>query len=100
VLDPQVMTKKLTAETAVALNAFSDRIAGEMSLTAPDAKAVLEEVTVKLGIKTGQVLQVLRVSLTGESAGPDLMMTMEILGGAESARRIKKAMTTHASKVA
>jgi glutamyl-tRNA synthetase len=100
VLDPQVMTKKLTAETAVALNAFADRIAGEMSLTAPDAKALLEEVTVKLGIKTGQVLQVLRVSLTGESAGPDLMMTMEILGGAESARRIKKAMTTHASKVA
>jgi glutamyl-tRNA synthetase len=46
----------------------------------------------KLNIKPGQILQVLRMTITGGSSGPDLMATLEILGNAESARRIRNAI--------
>jgi glutamyl-tRNA synthetase len=49
-------------------------------------------VTTTLGIKTGQILQALRMSLTGGASGPDLMLTMEILGTAETVKRLKYAL--------
>lgn len=100
VADPQMMSKKLTIESVTALNAFADAIAAETELTADRAKAILDDVTTKLSMKPGQILQVLRMSLTGESAGPDLMLTIEILGGSEAANRVRAAIAEHASKVA
>lgn len=100
VLDQQVMTKKLTPETAAALSAYAEVVSGINDLTADQAKATLEEVAGRAGMKPGQILQVLRVSLTGDTSGPDLMLTMEILGGEESAKRIRKAVAMHPSKVA
>jgi glutamyl-tRNA synthetase len=43
------------------------------------------------GLKPGKVMQAFRLSITGVGKGPDLMLTLEILGKEEVIRRIKTA---------
>ena len=44
------------------------------------------------GLKPGQVLQALRVAVTGAAAGPDLFETIVILGVSEVAERLRAAV--------
>lgn len=44
------------------------------------------------GIKPGKIMQALRLALTGEGKGPDLMLIIEILGKEKSKARINKAL--------
>ena len=99
VFDEQVVAKKWNDETAKVFNAYSEEVENLDGLTAVNAKDLLEQVTSKLGVKTGQILQMLRMGLTGGASGPDLMMTMEILGGAEVSRRLRFAVNTFKVKV-
>ena len=45
-------------------------------------------------VKPGQVLQTLRVAITGGAAGPDLFETLAILGPGEVAQRLQTAVAT------
>jgi glutamyl-tRNA synthetase len=47
-----------------------------------------------VGIKPGKVMQALRLALTGNGKGPDLMLIIEILGKDTSIQRIKKALVS------
>jgi glutamyl-tRNA synthetase len=97
--DEQVIAKKFNEQANNALLAFGDELALTPSITSDEAKRRLEEVAAKMGIKTGQVLQALRVALTGDASGPDLMLTIEIIGGTESAARIREVIATRGQKV-
>ncbi len=44
------------------------------------------------GIKAGKVMQAFRLVITGVGKGPDLMLTLEILGKAEVTKRIENAV--------
>jgi glutamyl-tRNA synthetase len=92
--DAQVVAKKWNDEAIKVLSAYREAIASTANLTAELAKSTLESVTARAGIGTGKILQALRVSLTGGASGPDLMMTMEILGKAEVLKRIDYALNT------
>jgi len=92
--DAQVIAKKWNDEAIKVLTAFSKEISNTNTLTADVAKSTLESVTASLGIGTGKILQALRVSITGAASGPDLMMTMEILGKEEVVKRIEYALNT------
>jgi glutamyl-tRNA synthetase len=46
------------------------------------------------GIKAGKVMQAFRLVITGTGKGPDLMLTLEILGKEEVTKRIEKAQIT------
>jgi glutamyl-tRNA synthetase len=92
--DEQVIAKKWNADAVNVLTAYSQEISKLPSLTAEMAKSTLETVTANLGIGTGKILQALRVSITGGASGPDLMMTMEILGNKEVVSRIQHALDT------
>ncbi|MFO0268732.1 MAG: glutamate--tRNA ligase, partial [Cyclobacteriaceae bacterium] len=59
-----------------------------------DAKQKLDEVCARLQAKTGQILQPLRTAITGGASGPDLMVTLEILGPKEVAHRLATALHT------
>ena len=48
---------------------------------------------IELELKPGQVFSVLRVALTGRTVAPPLFETMEILGQAQSLKRIRQAKT-------
>jgi glutamyl-tRNA synthetase len=92
--DAQVIAKKWNEDAIKVLTGLRDEINSLKILTAETAKTTLESVTARLGIKTGQILHMLRMVITGGASGPDLMMTMEIIGGAEVEKRISYALNT------
>ena len=57
-----------------------------------NAKIILGQSTERVGIKMGKIMPALRVAITGQGHGPDLMLTMEILGKDETVSRLKKAI--------
>ncbi len=92
IFDQQVVSKKWNSDAVKTFSTFVEEIKSDSSLTADSAKSSLEKVTASLGIKTGQILQALRMALTGGASGSDLMMTMEIIGVEETVRRLKYAL--------
>jgi glutamyl-tRNA synthetase len=92
--DETVVAKKWNDDAVKVLNGFCEEIGKSNEVTAAGAKSILEKVTTNLGIGTGKILQALRVSITGGASGPDLMMTMEIIGKEEVCSRIKYALAT------
>jgi glutamyl-tRNA synthetase len=62
-----------------------------------EADAIKSFIQVKLeeaGIKMGKVMQMLRVALSGNGAGPDLMISMELWGKEQVLLRLNKAIET------
>lgn len=98
--DEQVIAKKWNDDAVKVLSAFRDAIKPTDVLTADSAKVTLEKVTTDLGIKIGSIMQAARVSITGAASGPDLMITIEILGKDEVVKRIDYALTNLKVKVA
>lgn len=96
--DQQIIAKKWNGEAASVLTAFASALQTSDSITADSVKQLLEGVTQQLGIGTGKILQALRMTLTGGSGGPDLMMTMEIIGKDEVVSRISNAVQRIAVK--
>ena len=74
----------LLAELAEALGALSDW---------SKAKATIGITAKANGAKPGELMFPTRVALTGAAGGPDLGAILEILGQAESIRRIQRAVT-------
>lgn len=97
--DEQVIAKKWNDETVKVLTAYRDELGKLAVVTSDVAKSTLETVTAKLGSATGKILQPLRVSITGGASGPDLMITMEILGREEVMSRIEYALKNLKIKV-
>jgi len=91
--DQQVISKKWNDDSVHVLRAYRDDLNTLSSLTAEGAKASLEKVTTLLSIGIGKIMPALRVSITGIASGPDLMLSMEILGRDEVVNRIDYALT-------
>lgn len=98
--DESVVSKKWNDEAIKVLSAFKDALLKESSLDAASAKSILESAAASVNVGVGKIMQALRVSLTGNASGPDLMMTMEILGKDEVVKRIAYALETLKVKVA
>ncbi|MDF7812403.1 glutamate--tRNA ligase [Hymenobacter sp. YC55] len=91
--DEQVISKKWNAQVAGALAAYAQELPSAADTSPEGLKALLTQVVESQGMKIGQVLQVLRVAVTGITAGPDLMAVMSILGAQETAERIEAAVS-------
>jgi glutamyl-tRNA synthetase len=94
VFDESIIAKKWNDDVVKVLRAYCEEIEKLGDLTADIAKVTLENVTAALGIGTGKILQALRVTITGNGSGPDLMMTMQIIGKTEVCSRINYALNT------
>ncbi|MGV3640610.1 MAG: glutamate--tRNA ligase [Adhaeribacter sp.] len=88
----QVAAKKWNAAAVGVFQAFRDQLASLPDFSAEPIKALLLQVLEQQGMKIGQVMQALRLALTGLEAGPDLMAIIEIIGREETARRIDAAI--------
>jgi glutamyl-tRNA synthetase len=97
--DEQAITKKWNDDSVKFLTAYRDEIMLLSSIDSASAKSALEKTSVSTGIGSGKVMQMLRVILTGGASGPDLMMTMEIIGKDESINRISFALENFKVKV-
>jgi len=92
--DEQTIAKKWNQEVVNVLSRFQSAIADLNVVSAENLKATLDKVTAELGISTGKILAALRVSITGGASGPDLMITMEIIGKEEIIARLNRAVKT------
>jgi glutamyl-tRNA synthetase len=98
--DEKIVYKKWTDEATSVLQAYAEALRVHTgSFSVDDAKAVLQQVLEEQGVKMGKVMQALRLAVTGEGSGPDLMPTLEILGHEEVALRIENALHKLSSQV-
>ncbi|MEQ9466304.1 MAG: glutamate--tRNA ligase [Ekhidna sp.] len=86
--DEKVVSKKWDDDAPRALSLFADKLKTQGSITADSAKTLFWETLETAGYKPGQFMQTLRLVLTGEGSGPDLMTIIEILGSEKAAERI------------
>ncbi len=92
--DEAVVASKWNDDAKKGITAFKDALPALDNFVANDIKHVLHAELEKLGIKMGKVMQALRVATTGVGAGPDLMLSMEIIGKEAVIARLEKALNT------
>lgn len=92
--DESVAAKKWNAEAVAVIRAYQEALANQDHLSATTAKDLLEQTTQALHIGTGKILQALRLAVTGRGAGPDLMVSMEIIGREGVVARLAHALNT------
>ncbi|MFZ9980623.1 MAG: glutamate--tRNA ligase [Cyclobacteriaceae bacterium] len=91
--DLTIVSKKWNDQAGKVLIEFAESIRNLSDLNKSLAQDCFEKVCNDQGVKPGQILQLLRITVSGAGAGPDLMLSLEILGGHECAERIRKAVS-------
>jgi glutamyl-tRNA synthetase len=92
--DEQVIAKKWNSQVATILSRFAEALPGMETLAAADIEQKLKEMAQEQGANPGNMMQPLRVALSGEAGGPPLFEMLKLLGTEESAERIKTAVKT------
>ncbi len=90
--DAKTVKKKWKEETVKALELFVTYIKDLENPTPEVFKEQFEKTVNKLGLGFGKVMPGLRVALTGQGGGPDLMGILAVLGVKESIKRIETAI--------
>ncbi len=93
--DEAVASAKWNADAERAVAAFRNALTQfDEPFMADDIKHLLADTMQQAGIKQGKIMQALRLALTGLGTGPDLMLTMEIIGKEETSKRLEQALST------
>jgi glutamyl-tRNA synthetase len=87
----KVAEKKWNNAAVAVFEEFKNQLPGVREFTADNIKQLLLDILEQHSMKIGQVMQALRLALTGLEAGPDLMVIIEIIGPEETAKRIETA---------
>ncbi len=90
--DETVVATKWNDDARNGIRAFVEILPNIEYFVADEIKHSLAAELEKASIKMGKIMQMLRVALTGATAGPDLMLSMEIMGKAEVTERLNKAL--------
>lgn len=90
--DEEVASKKWDDLAKSAMPMIIDIILGVDNFTSSTIHDAIFSGLEAEGIKPGKIMQALRLAVTGEGKGPDLMLIMEILGQHEVTSRIKNAL--------
>jgi glutamyl-tRNA synthetase len=92
IYDEAVMASKWNADAASGLQFIAQALPSVDSWEPEGIKHAIHEVLEANGIKMGKVMQILRVALSGNGAGPDLMISMQLWGKAEVIERLSLAL--------
>lgn len=90
--DQQTVSKRWNEDVKEALTIFSDQLEKIESGSPEEIKQLFWSSLEQQGFKPGQFMQMLRITMTGEGSGPDLMSIIAILGTQKSASRIKSSL--------
>ncbi|MEY3855188.1 MAG: Glutamate--tRNA ligase [Bacteroidota bacterium] len=90
--DAAVLANKWNSEAQKGLLAIQTCIEHIQDWHAESIKHAIHETLETEGIKMGKVMQMLRVALSGNGAGPDLMISMELWGKKQVAERLSVAL--------
>lgn len=97
--DEKVIRKKWNAEAVKGLELFVEAISSHETIDAEAVKELYSNTLNEAGINPGKVMQPLRLALTGQGSGPDLMIIIEIMGGLSVAQRISSSINTLAKHI-
>lgn len=92
--DEKTRAKKWTNDSPKALHSFVEQLTNRQTITAEEAKSLFWETLSANEFKPGQFMPSLRLALTGQGSGPDLMSIIAIIGPEESSKRIKSSIET------
>jgi glutamyl-tRNA synthetase len=88
----ELVQKNMDIEATIhALELAHDHLAAVTDWTHDHLEAAMRALAEELGLKVGQLFGTLRSAVTGQQVSPPLFETMEIVGRAESLRRIRLA---------
>ena len=90
--DEKVIEKRWNEKAKAFYNVLPQELESVTDFKAENVKAAFEATAASNEIKPGEVLQLFRVLLSGESGGPDLFMMTELLGKEEVIKRINLAI--------
>jgi glutamyl-tRNA synthetase len=90
--DAEVIKKRWNENSAKFIAAAKEAFAGMTSFTAAEAEACFKQTAEAQGIKTGEVMQLFRVCLSGAAGGPALFEMAELLGKDETVKRLEAAV--------
>ena len=90
--DMDLAAKKWDDLAKKAMPIIAELIGGVADFTTENIHNAIWEGLPEQEIKPGKVMQALRLAVTGQGQGPDLMLMLEILGKEEAIARINKAM--------
>ncbi len=90
--DEKIVRKKWNDDTRKALTIFANSLGDHSEINAEKTKSLFWNTLESNGYKPGQFMQMLRVTITGEGSGPDLMSIIELIGPKEASLRIKNSL--------
>jgi glutamyl-tRNA synthetase len=93
VYEEAVLASKWNADAEAGLQFILKALPGVESWEPEGIKNAIHEVLEANGIKMGKVMQILRVALSGNGAGPDLMISMQLWGKSEVIERLSLALS-------
>ncbi|MBO0937789.1 glutamate--tRNA ligase [Fibrella sp. HMF5335] len=91
--DETIRAAKWNDDARRAVTVFRDALLTYNGPFEADAiKHLLSDTLMQAGIKQGKVMQAMRLALTGSGVGPDLMLTMQIVGKEGVVARLENAL--------
>ena len=90
--DEAIVASKWDDNAKNAIAIIKETLANISEFTSQNIHDAIFENLEKVGIKAGKVMQALRLAITGLGKGPDLMLTLEIIGKEESISRLENAL--------
>lgn len=90
--DEELIQKKWDAQAGKAFQVLSNLLESTEFTSSEALHDALFQALEAEGIKPGKVMQAIRLAITGEGKGPDLMLMMVILGSQEVRSRLQAAL--------
>ncbi len=90
--DEKTARKRWTTQGVQVIESFASALEEMNEINGDEAKSLLVTILEKDEVPMGRVMPAIRLSLTGQGGGPDLMEIISILGPEESAGRIRRAV--------
>lgn len=87
--DEKISSKKWNEEAVKAVTLYGEALEDRNEISPEEAKNLFFQVMEAHEIAAGKNMQALRLSITGEGSGPDLMTIISIMGGKAVNERIK-----------
>jgi len=92
VYDEAVIQNKWNAEAEKGLSLIAEALPKVTNWQAEEIINAIHATLEEAGIKMGKVMQILRVALSGNGAGPDLMISMQLWGQSQVLDRLNTAL--------
>jgi glutamyl-tRNA synthetase len=90
-----LLREKWNEDSYSGLSNFLGKIQEIEEWTAVAIKTGFTRIAEDAGFKAGKLFLPLRISMTGNTAGPDLMLFMELIGREECRKRLEKCLDTY-----